>query len=535
MKRRKINSLDEIWNGWKLKIKDFSNLDLEGLNLSRIPKRAWKHWIFNNASFKNTGIKFKLHKLDFGSSEANRKKNHIIKNCDFSGNDLKRTFKNIKKRNIEFESCDFTNTNISNFIYGKNNTLDKSCAWYDVSFKHSEIDAKTIINSPNLNIDLAILLGVIEEVQQNETINDGVDILKKLLGHKDAVELKKLYNMLIKYMDDTEILYAFANRRINYKTFDEINLGDIEKDILEEVRFDNCTFEKLVFDGDISQLFDQNSIYFWYLFYNDFYKLILPKLKYDSWNEANIENRLINNITFRKNLYLELGRMCNAKCEFCRNSYYCDKNYNLDSIKSTLHDIIPKLDSIVIGGGEPTLLINDLKSLINDSKEQIDINDVGLYLFTNGTCKYIDQELQDYRRNRINFNISRHAVNDEENARIFGIDKKKIMSTLELKDFIKRTENTTLAATCFKGGLDTEEKIIEYINYAIQLGCKSILISDLMVMEDSLLDNKENYNINIDSNVFGDVINYLVSNDFEKSIPIYATGGYILTMLKMMK
>ena len=75
MKRRKINSLDEIWNGWKLKIKDFSNLDLEGLNLSRIPKRAWKHCIFNNTSFKNTGIKFKLHKLDFGSSEANRKKN----------------------------------------------------------------------------------------------------------------------------------------------------------------------------------------------------------------------------------------------------------------------------------------------------------------------------------------------------------------------------------------------------------------------------------------------------------------------------
>lgn len=38
MKRRRINSLDEIWDGKRLKTKDFSNLDLEGIDLSRIPK-----------------------------------------------------------------------------------------------------------------------------------------------------------------------------------------------------------------------------------------------------------------------------------------------------------------------------------------------------------------------------------------------------------------------------------------------------------------------------------------------------------------
>lgn len=529
MKRRKINSLDEIWDGKRLKTKDFSNLDLEGINLSRIPKWSWKNCIFNNTSLKNTGIKFKLNKLDFSLSETNFEKNYIIKDCDFTGNNLKRIFKNLKKYNIEFESCDFTDTNISNFIYGKNNTLDQSCTEYDISFKHSIIDAKTIVNSPNLNVDITILLGVIQDVWEDEYINDGVKIFKKLLEHKDANGLKKLYNILNRYMDDIEIFQSFASGRIVNKSFNEINLGNIDKDIFERVRFYHCTFKKIIFDCDISQLFCEGSIYFWHLYHNIFYELVLPKLKYDSWNEVNIENRLIKNITFRKNLYLELGRACNAKCEFCRNAYYCNNEYDLDSIKSTLHNVIPKLDSIVIGGGEPTLLINDLKKLINYSREEIERNNVNLYLFTNGTHKYIDDELCSLN---FNYNISRHAVDDDENARIFGIDKKKIMSTLELEEFIERGNKTTLAATCFAGGLDSEEKIIEYINYAIELGCKSILLSDLMVMEDSLLKNKENYNINIDHGIFDSVINYLMINGFKRSIPIYATGGYVLTMLK---
>lgn len=529
MKRRKITSIAKIWNGKKLKRTNFSNLDLEGLDLSMIPEEAWEGCVFNNTSVKNTGIKLSMNSL-FGNKYSVKPFDtgfQVIKNCDFSDNDLQPYITQKHTSYTLFDSCNFSNTNVTKNIYGRNNILDKSFTRWELDRQRPILDIDTLKNNSQLYVNSIDLLRIITIYLKHHNCKEKIKIIEEYLQYDKDGELLKLYNILKENLTENEIIYFFFHLVICDKKFNSINFEDISFDLLSYIDFINCKFDNLTFELGINPLLyiRRNT----FNVSNKYNKIITPNITYSSWQEKpNGNDRLSNTpMTFRTNLYLELSRSCNAKCEFCRNAYYCDNDYDLEKIKNSLCSVSPKIDSVVIGGGEPTLKLNDIKEILEDCRIITNYND--LYLFTNGTHKYIDDELSRYK---FNYNVSRHAVSDDDNARIFGIDKKKIMSTQELKDFIDRTVNTTLAATCFKGALDTKEKIIEYINYAISLGCKSILLSDLIVMEDSLLNNKENYNINIDSNVFDDVVDYLMLIGFRKSIPIYATGGYVLTMLK---
>ena len=47
------------------------------------------------------------------------------------------------------------------------------------------------------------------------------------------------------------------------------------------------------------------------------------------------------------------------------------------------------------------------------------------------------------------FNLSRHAINDKDNAEIFKIDKNKIMTTSEIEKLNIRNKEVTLNAVCF--------------------------------------------------------------------------------------
>ena len=67
--------------------------------------------------------------------------------------------------------------------------------------------------------------------------------------------------------------------------------------------------------------------------------------------------------------------------------------------------------------------------------------------------------------NNFRLNISRHAVDDYQNASIFGINVDKMMSSSQLEKLNARNGQVTLNAVCFNGGLDSFEKIVDYINF----------------------------------------------------------------------
>ena len=154
-------------------------------------------------------------------------------------------------------------------------------------------------------------------------------------------------------------------------------------------------------------------------------------------------------------VYLELSRTCNANCTFCRNKTFSKCEYNFDNIKNTLDMIKNYINAVVIGGGEPTLRLDDVKFLREC------FNNIDFHMFTNGSNVSIIDD--DYIMDNFKINLSRHAVDDYENARIFGLDVSRMMSSKDIERLNLRNGNVTLNATCFKGGLDTFDKIINYI------------------------------------------------------------------------
>ena len=178
------------------------------------------------------------------------------------------------------------------------------------------------------------------------------------------------------------------------------------------------------------------------------------------------------------------------------------------------------INAVVIGGGEPTLRLDDVKELRN----YIVSDKIDWHLFTNGTYPLIIED--DYIMDNFRINLSRHAIDDEYNAEIFGVDKHKIMTSNDIEKLNLRNGEVTLNATCFKGGLDSLSKIIDYIKFARSIGCKKVLIQDLQ--KDTSLGFKDlGYsNLCIDPLIFEQLIEYL-SSQYKTKYPIYATGGYV--------
>lgn len=552
--RKKIKNIKKIWDKRKkkLKIKDFTNLDLEGLDLSVIPAPSWNGCIFKNTSVKNTGIKLMLLSLtsnDYFSYVAingGKYEESIICDCDFSDNNLAQYNDDI--RFTYFRNCNFRNTNLNQFIQGENNLLDEGCVFYESVFYSPVIDVLTIEKNQQLQLEIRHIIWVIQSIVNDQLIDipytnlrtkfeslSTLDIERRVLEgekylHLDRTgELQKLYDNLD--MNLIQKLYFF-NGYIVDKKLCEINLEGFSSNLLNAFSFINCDFRGARLTNSYEDLLSLHVQTFPKSTNNIYEGLCLSSVNYGSWKEmpkGNGNKISESPYTFRTNLYLELGRACNAKCTFCRNSSFAACEYNLDNISATLNDCYYYLDNIVIGGGEPTLRKDDIRKLIDEIYHYGRGYHPNWTIFTNGS----DLDFNGLNRN-IYFNISRHAVTDSDNARIFGLSENDIASTTDLMRFIDQrdSERVSLCATCFKGGLDSSEKIIKYIFFCRDIGARNVLISDLH--RDSSLGNKgeAELDLNIDSNIFTNVMVYLQNMGFSKNYPIYSTGGYVSTVLK---
>ena len=167
----KIEAIEQIFDGEKLLITDFSNLDLSGLDLSEIPMSAWVGCVFHNTNFSNTGIIFLPNMLKH--DEVGRRKTVNMLYCDFSENDLsfleKEDF-NINGWEINTNGCNFRNSNLKHdcLRYLYNVTLDESFGeygfehWGDFDGKYADFDLLTVIKNPFLNLSSSRLIRIFE-------------------------------------------------------------------------------------------------------------------------------------------------------------------------------------------------------------------------------------------------------------------------------------------------------------------------------------------------------------------------------------
>lgn len=221
-----------------------------------------------------------------------------------------------------------------------------------------------------------------------------------------------------------------------------------------------------------------------------------------------INNKEQYEIPYRQiNLYVVLGRNCNANCSFCE---YCnsESNINLNKFEETIKWLnnICKIGTVHITGGEPTLDLNLLKAILKivkttDNLITTSVNTNGIHL----------KELEDIE-GLDNIALSRHAITDIENYEIFKTNS--VPSTETLIQF-KNKNKLHLSCNLIKGYIDNEEKIRQYLEFAANIGVIDIGLVSLMqvnkfckihyvempilTLDNRLIKNKEHYSLNCDT------------------------------------
>ena len=514
---KKITSIEELRRFAESKNKDFSYKDLSGLDLSKIEPEFWEGATFYYTNLSNTGIKFKPRKLAEESIEG----------CNLEGVDLSDStdqdwlFIDIKNTNLRDTglriSLHYRSGDLGTVLLDENfGDLDpEDFDGVNLSFEMLEINPFIKITPQKLS---EMIEKEIHDISVFITESKATTLLKKCeerLEEYDDGTLTSLYTRMCEGWSTMDKL-SFFNQSIIGKKFEKLDLSGIPVELIGEFIFKKCMFGEIIFDNPLNHLTDitifnrQNE--------NEFEKITFTKLNSNAWRHITKYTR-IGRVTFKRFIYLEIGKKCNARCLFCRNKSFSEsKKRDMDAIIANLKKMEEDIDTIFIGGGEPALYWNDVIKIYRNIKTNI-------VIVTNGSLPVLER---DYKE-RMSIYISRHALSDEENQKILNIisPNTRILSIQEIKE-MARVYTVVLTPVCIKGGLDTAEKICEYIEEFLQGKIKNIIISNLH-SDASLGEKKMDYvDMCIDPKIFDKVQQKLLKQGFEEKELICSTGGYIL-------
>lgn len=554
---RKIQSKDELFNeDGTLITQNLKNLDISDIDLSDVDPSVWEHARFYNTNFKNTGIKFYPRKLvpsawfdfypldycNFENCDLSYLKDEDLKEVTLEGVNLRNTNLNINFRNNKVfalsynpyftisEQSDEERVKLINGAILPDTYNDVDIHYFD----YADLDLEFIDNNPKIKISSGKLFEIlryyflkkfkIENEISDQEFEEYKKIFIKYLEHDEEGLLKKFYNQIKPYLESKKDYLNFFQGRIINKNFDEgLDLSYFDKKLLSQVLFDKCTISKLKINVSYKELNKEMSkcYYVGFLRNTPVYELSMP-IDIHSWQNAGKRRMFQSNITMQTNLYLEFERICNMCCEFCRNEGLEESEFNFAKQIKKVKSIFNHLNSIVVGGGEPTLYIDELKKLSRELKKFK--RRVKIFIITNGSANYdLYEDLilsYNYR-----FYFSRHAIEDMDNRQIFHDTNKQILTTDELTNISKRDEQV-MCCTCFKGGVDKVSKILDYIKYVEYIGYKKVLFQNLH------LEDEFNKSININDTEMLEAIEKLKEKGFRVIRPIISNSNYILYLLK---
>lgn len=175
-------------------------------------------------------------------------------------------------------------------------------------------------------------------------------------------------------------------------------------------------------------------------------------------------------------LYVVLTRKCNINCKFCE--YHSGiSEIDVAKFEDTLKRLlrICNITTVHFTGGEPTLELDKLKQLCRIIKHQDKL--ITTSVNTNGTRL---KELEDICE-LDNIALSRHAVDDSENIEIFRSNL--VPMSEDIKGF-KDKHKLHLSCNLIKGHIDSEEKILQYLEFASTLDINDIGLVSLMNIND---------------------------------------------------
>lgn len=179
----------------------------------------------------------------------------------------------------------------------------------------------------------------------------------------------------------------------------------------------------------------------------------------------------------RINTYTCLTHVCNAKCPFCEYCYNNTVTFDFDKWCYCMDEIINTLGIFKASftGGEPSLELDILKKCLKYLKSKDEniftiINTNGVRLKDLEGIEYLD-----------NIALSRHALSDEENFKIFGTES--VASLQDIRNF-KDKEKIHLSCNIIKGCIDNDDKIKKYFEMASDIGVTDVGFVTLMPIND---------------------------------------------------
>ena len=214
----------------------------------------------------------------------------------------------------------------------------------------------------------------------------------------------------------------------------------------------------------------------------------IPIRGYDCNTDGNcdvdspIKKILGGKIEFGVNLYIYIQSICNAKCEFCNiHSEMGSPTFDYDTLERVLEELKNKIlvTRIGITGGEPfldTLRLDKVIKIVRKYFPNVDIT-----VHTNGSFfNKIDKVESLDQLNEIH--LSRHHYSDILNNKIFGLGTLRSYEIENLSDSLK--SKLYLNCCLVKGFIDSENEIINYLEWALERNIKNVAFIDLTNIND---------------------------------------------------
>lgn len=184
-----------------------------------------------------------------------------------------------------------------------------------------------------------------------------------------------------------------------------------------------------------------------------------------------------------------LTEKCNYRCIFCHNEgndKSQHRNSNADTLKCAINAVIKNgCHDITFTGGEPLLK----KELLLDSIRYIRSVDFKLPITIVTNASLLTDELLDKitEQRNVCFNISFHAVNDEEYSRLTG----QMFFTLtqlgkRLETLRQRNIPFKMNAVVLQSTLSTPQSVAEMIDFVKQHGAISCKLIELLLVKENV-------------------------------------------------
>jgi molybdenum cofactor biosynthesis enzyme MoaA len=191
------------------------------------------------------------------------------------------------------------------------------------------------------------------------------------------------------------------------------------------------------------------------------------------------------NLYWNINIYVDLSSKCNANCAFCINRVnFKRKDIADDFYVTNFYQSVKEVrfldPSIQIVGGEPTLHPDRLCALTGRMSK---LNLRKPVLGTNGSGLCNNNLIQRIAPVFQHINISRHHYDDEMRNQVMGfknpLDNDKLLLLVKNKDFGHKIR---LNCCLLSGYIDNFGKVVNYLNWAVEMGFRNVCFSTLSVL-----------------------------------------------------